>query len=126
VDQAHDVKRVLLVDDEPAVFPLVRRVVERAHPGAVVVYASDLASAEWQLRSTAVRLVLTDMSLVGDGEGGLKVVALATELGIPVAVITAGQAPALQEVRQRGVAIIKKEDMSSGELARLVADAFAT
>jgi response regulator of citrate/malate metabolism len=125
VDETMNVERVLLVDDEPAVFALVRRLIHRAHPGAVVVYASDLATAEWQLRSTSVRLVLTDMCFGDDASAGIKLLELARELSIRAAVLTGGDSLEVDKARGLCVAVLYKQRATGAELSRLVAEAFA-
>jgi DNA-binding NtrC family response regulator len=117
--------RVLLVDDEPVLLGAVRRVLERARPDAVVVYASDAATAEWQLRSTSVRLVVTDMKMASDEEAGMRVVAAACDAGVPVAVLTGSDSPAIDALAKRNVTVIRKQTMTSATLADVINRAFA-
>lgn len=117
--------RVLLVDDEPVLFPILRRIIERARPDAIVVYASDVASARWQIESTSLRLILTDMCLGEDGLGGVKIVDMATAARVPVVVVTGADTVKVDELIRRGVPVIRKQSMSQAELARIVSEAFA-
>lgn len=118
--------RVLLVDDEPALLGALRRVVERACPAAVVVYASDAKTAIWQLQTTAIRLVVTDLRMHGDDDAGLEVVRAAREIGVPVAIITGTEnAGRLAEIVGNAVPIMQKLTMSNEKLATLVAETFA-
>ena len=80
--------RVLLVDDEPAILGALRRIVQRARPDALIVYASDVASAVWQLETTPVRLVLTDLRLGMDAQGGWTVVRAAKAASVRAVMIT--------------------------------------
>lgn len=117
--------RVLLVDDEPAILGALRRIVQKARPDAVVVYASDVAMATWQLHTTAIRFVITDMRMGADEEAGWKVVEAALALNIPAAVITGSDDP---ETRRRaarlGVRMLHKP-VHADKLANMVAEAFA-
>jgi DNA-binding NtrC family response regulator len=117
--------RVLLVDDEPVLFPILRRIIERARPDAVVVYASDVASAQWQIEFTSLRLVLTDMCLGDDLTGGFRVAELAKAAGVPVIAITGAGPEILDELTRREVPVIRKQAMSQAELTRIVTEAFA-
>lgn len=118
--------RVLLVDDEPALLGALRRVVERASPTAVVVYASDAKTAIWQLQTTAIRLVLTDLRMHGDDNAGMAVVRAAKAAGVPVAIITGTEnVEALSEIIEAAVPVMLKRTMSSEKLAALVAETFA-
>jgi DNA-binding NtrC family response regulator len=119
-------QRVLLVDDEPALLGALRRVVERARPDAIVVYASDAATAEWQLETTAIRLVVTDMRMNGDDHAGLRVVAAAEAAGVPVAVLTGMEClDSLEDLVRRAIPLVQKRTMTSAGLAAIVAQAFA-
>ena len=119
--------RVLLVDDEPALLGARRRVVERACPAAVVVYASDAKTAIWQLQTTAIRLVVTDLRMHGDDNAGLSVVRAAKAAGVPVAIITGSEdASLLSEIVAAAVPVMQKRTMSSEKLAALVAATFAS
>jgi DNA-binding NarL/FixJ family response regulator len=118
--------RVLLVDDEPALLGALRRVVERACPMAVVVYASDAQTAIWQLETTAIRLVVTDLTMHGNVLAGLSVVRAAKAAGVPVAIITGTEdAGLLAEIVEAAVPVMLKRTMSSEKLAALVAETFA-
>lgn len=117
--------RVLLVDDEPVLFPILRRIIERARPDAIVVYASDVASAKWQIESTSLRLIFTDMCLGEDLAGGLQVVEMAAAARVPVVVVTGADSAKVDELMRRGVSVIRKQSMSQAELARIVSAAFA-
>ncbi|MEO7094398.1 MAG: response regulator [Polyangiales bacterium] len=119
--------RVLLVDDEPALLGALRRVVERACPDAVVVYASDAKTAVWQLETTAIRLVVTDLTMNGDVGAGMEVVRAAKAAGVPVAIITGTEdAALLAEIVGAAVPVMLKRTMSSEKLAALVSQTFAT
>ena len=118
--------RVLLVDDEPALLSALRRVVERAKPDAVVVYASDAATAVWQLETTAIRLVLTDLSMQGDDKAGWSVVNAARAAGVTVAVITGTTNPEeLEALVRASVPLVEKRFLSTAKLTELVEEAFA-
>ena len=118
--------RVLLVDDEPALLGVLRRVVERACPDAVVVYASDAKTAIWQLQTTAIRLVVTDLRMHGDDNAGMSVVRAAKAAGVPVAIITGTErADEIAELVEPAVPVMLKRTMSSEKLAALIADTFA-
>lgn len=117
--------RVLLVDDEPALLSSLRRVVERARPDAIVVYASDADTAVWQIETTAVRLVLTDMRMQGQPDAGLAVVKAAQHAGVRVAVITGfHDEVAERQVAQASVPIISKANLTASRLSDIVDDAF--
>jgi len=118
--------RVLLVDDEPALLSALRRVVERARPDAVVVYASDADTAVWQIETTAIRLVVTDLQMQGDSTAGWSVVEAARAAGVPVAVVTGTTDPAaLERLVRASVPLMEKRSMSTDRLAQLVEQAFA-
>lgn len=118
--------RVLLVDDEPALLGALRRVVERARPDAVVVYASDAKTAIWQLETTAIRLVVTDLCMNGDEGAGWTVVLAAKAAGVPVAILTGSDDEgALAEVVRSSIPLMQKRTMSGERLAALVENAFA-
>ncbi|MBI2393815.1 MAG: response regulator [Deltaproteobacteria bacterium] len=116
--------RILLVDDEPALLAAVRRVVARARPDAVVVYAADAATAEWQLRSTSLRLVVTDLRMSEDDRAGLRVVRAAAEAGVPVAVLTGADATQIEELCHGDIEVLPKASMTAARLAELVERAF--
>ncbi len=117
--------RVLLVDDEPILLGPLRRLIQRAHPEALVVYASDPEMAEWQLRSTPILLVVTDMRMNSDDHAGLKVVAAAREAGVAVAVLTGAGDDEIAEMARGGFPVVSKRDSLSVTLAKIVNDAFA-
>lgn len=117
--------RVLLVDDEPALLVVLRRVVQRVRPDAVVVYASDAETAQWQLRSTSIRLVVTDMRMNDDDAAGLRVVDAARSAGVPVAVLTGASSKELEELQRQGVTVLQKCAATAARLAQLVEEAFA-
>lgn len=112
---------MLLVDDDPQLLAMVRVLVERARPDAAVVYARDVKTAEWLMRSTTLRLVLTDLKMDADPRAGLTVVALASELGIPVAVLTGHEGGALGELRTANVPVIAKLQLASPSAPELIA-----
>lgn len=117
--------RVLLVDDEPAILGALRRIVQKARPDAVVVYASDVAMATWQLRTTAIRFVITDMRMGDDEEAGWKIVDAAQRLGVAVAVITGSADEETQDrARKLGVRLLSKPVHAHG-LAKIVEETFA-
>lgn len=118
--------RVLLVDDEPALLGALRRVVERSHPKALVVYAADPATAVWQIETTALRLVVTDMRMQGDRDAGWAVINAARAAGIPVCVLTgADEEDLLQALAQSAVPLVQKQRMSTEKLAAIVEQALA-
>lgn len=117
--------RVLVVDDDPQLLTLVRVLVERARPDASVVYARDVQSAEWLMRSTTLRLVLTDLSMDGDPHAGVTVVALARELEIPVAVITANPGALLAKLHELSAVVVAKTELTSPAFAAILDKAFA-
>jgi CheY-like chemotaxis protein len=118
-------QRVLLVDDEPALLSALRRVVERARPDAIVVYASDAETAVWQIETTAIRLVVTDMKMQGDLQAGWSVVRAARAAGIPVAVLTGAAEPGdLDSLARSSVPLVEKSAMSGDALRELVERAF--
>ena len=117
--------RVLLVDDEPAILGALRRIVQKARPEAVVVYASDVAVATWQLRTTAIRFVITDMRMGDDEQAGWKVVEVAKELEVAAAIITGADDPQTrQRAARMGVRILQKP-VYPHVLAALVEETFA-
>jgi len=118
-------KRVLLVDDEPALLRVLRRAVEQAYPEALVVYASDAATAEWQLQSTSIRLVFTDLNMQHDENAGMRVVEAAQNANIPVAVITGAIGEVVDALEARGIEVIPKHRLSAKRLGAFVAAAFA-
>lgn len=118
--------RVLLVDDEPALLGMLRRIVEHVEPSAVIVYASDWSTAEWQLQSTTLRLVITDLRLHSDDRAGFRIVDAAEKAGVPVAVFTGADGAEIEELEGRGITVVRKARMTSGALAEIVARAFAT
>jgi DNA-binding NtrC family response regulator len=115
---------VLLVEDEPALLGALRRVLERARPDAVVVYAADATTAEWQLRSTTVRFVVTDLRMNSDDRAGMRVVDAACEAGVAVAVLTGTDSDELEELKRRNIPIVSKQKMTNARLAELVERAF--
>ena len=118
--------RVLLVDDEPALLSALRRVVERARPDAMVVYASDPASAIRQLETKSIRLVITDMCMDGDSEAGWRVVNAAQLAGVPVAVVSgATSSKDLTKLVESAVPLMEKKWMSNERLTELLERAFA-
>jgi DNA-binding NtrC family response regulator len=118
--------RVLLVDDEPLLLSALRRIVERRWPRARVVYASDVGTAEWQLRSTGVRFVVTDMCMRDDARAGMRVVTAAQLAGVPVAVLTAAASEVIDELRARSVLVLEKSGLSSAGFAELLDRALTT
>jgi DNA-binding NtrC family response regulator len=118
--------RVLLVDDEPALLGALRRVVERSHPKALVVYASDPSTAVWQIETTALRLVVTDMRMQGDCGAGWAVIHAARAAGIPVVVLTGTEEPGmLADIARSAVPLVQKQRMSTEQLASIVERALA-
>lgn len=117
--------RVLLVDDEPILLGPLRRLIQRAHPDALVVYASDPSTAEWQLRSTPIRLVVTDMRMHADEHAGLRVVAAAREAGVTVAVLTGADDHELEDLSRRGFPVVSKRGSITDQLSKIVDLAFA-
>lgn len=117
--------RVLLVDDEPILLGPLRRLIQRAHPEALVVYASDPEMAAWQLRSTPIRLVVTDMRMNSDLHAGLKVVAAAREAGVAVVVLTGAADDEIAEMARGGFPVLSKRGSLSQTLAKTVDEAFA-
>lgn len=116
--------RILLVDDEPALLTAIRRVVQNAYPEAVVVYASDANTAEWQLRSTSLRLVVTDMLMRDDDRAGIRVVKAAREAGVPVAVLTGADVDEVSSLLDGDVDVLAKASLTTARLADLVTRAF--
>jgi DNA-binding NtrC family response regulator len=117
--------RVLLVDDEPILLGPLRRLIQRAHPEALVVYASDPSTAEWQIRSTPIRLVVTDMRMHSDSHAGLRVVAAAREAGVSVAVLTGADDDTLAELARGGFPVVSKRGSITDALSKIVDRAFA-
>lgn len=113
-------QRVLLVDDEPRLLATLRRVIEKICPATIVIYASDLATAEWQLRSTTVRLVFTDLYMANNQPRGLKVIAIARELGIPVAVVTGAEGKVVDDLIAANVKVISKSRLNMEELGAVL------
>lgn len=120
-----NIDRVLLVDDEPVLLGALRRLIQRTHPQALVVYASDARSAEWQLRSTAIRLVVTDMRMHADEHAGLLVIAAARQAGVAVAVLTGASDEQLAELALTGVTVVSKRGSITRALSEIVDRAFA-
>ena len=117
--------RVLLVDDEPALLSALRRIVERTRPDAVVVYASDAATAVWQIETTAIRLVVTDMKMQGNPQAGWSVVNAARAAGVSVAVVTGAAGHDLEGLVRAAVPLLEKSTLSTSQLVELVEQAFA-
>lgn len=115
-------KRILLVDDEPSLLSIVRRVVAREHPQMVTVYASSPETAEWQLNSTSIGLVVTDMRMNADELAGLRVVRAARQAGVPVALLTGGGKPEHEELED--VPFIDKSTMTTQRLSQVIEHAF--
>lgn len=115
-------QRILLVDDEPLLLSLVRRVLAKEHPDVVVVYAADAATAEWQLSCTSIRLVVTDMKMSSDENAGLRVVRAARLAGVPVAVLTGGGMPSLEGLE--GVPVLEKSTLTAKHLTNVIDQAF--
>lgn len=120
-----NIDRILLVDDEPLLLGPLRRLIQRAHPNALVVYASDPAAAEWQLRSTAIRLVVTDMRMHSDEHAGRRVVAAAREAGVAVAVLTGASDSDLEDLVREGLEVVSKRGSITHALSEIVDRAFA-
>lgn len=114
------IDRILLVDDEPVLLGPLRRWIQRSHPEALVVYASDPQLAEWQLRSTPIRLVVTDMRMHNDPEAGLRVVAAAREAGVPVVVLTGADDHELAKLAESGLPVISKRSSIAEQLSAIV------
>jgi DNA-binding NarL/FixJ family response regulator len=118
--------RVLLVDDEPAILGALRRIVQKARPDAIVVYASDVATATWQLRTTAIRFVITDMKMGGDDAAGWAVVDAARKLDVAAVIITGNDETAtVDRARRLGVRLLHKP-VNAPALAKMVEEVFAT
>jgi DNA-binding NtrC family response regulator len=118
--------RVLLVDDEPAILGALRRIVQKARPDAVVVYASDVATATWQLRTTAIRFVITDMRMGADQTAGWAVVEAAQKLGVAAVIITGNDEPqTFERAKKLGVRLLHKP-VNARALATMVEEVFAT
>lgn len=116
--------RVLLVDDEPLLLGVVRRIVEAKQPGARVVYACDAATAMWQLQSTSIRLVVTDLRMNADDLAGLKVVEAARSAGVPVAILSGAASSVLEQLAAQDITVVPKDEKMKDRLATLVASAF--
>lgn len=119
------IDRVLLVDDEPVLLGPLRRIIQRVQPDAVVVYASSPQMAEWQLRTTASQLVVTDMRMGGAELAGLRVVAAAREAGVEVAVLTAADDETLAELRKGDVPVISKRGSITHAIHDVLEHAFS-
>ena len=118
--------RVLLVDDEPAILGALRRIVQKARPDAVVVYASDVATATWQLRTTAIRFVITDMKMGLDDQAGWAVVDAARKLDVTCVIITGNDdVETTKRAERTGVRLLHKP-VNAAALAKMVEDVFAT
>lgn len=116
--------RILLVDDEPLLLTSIRRVLARVRPNAVVVYASSAEAAEWQLRCTTLKLVVTDMRMQSDPRAGMRVVRAAREAKVPVAIMTSVDPAELADLVGPDVEILAKGDMTVERLTNLVERAF--
>lgn len=117
--------RILLVDDEPLLLSSLRRIVARTRPDAVVVYAATPEAAEWQLQSTTVRLVVTDMRMWSDDRAGMRVIGAARHAGVPVAVLSGADPAFLESLGLEGIAIIHKRTMTTDQVAKLIETVFA-
>lgn len=118
------IDRVLLVDDEPILLGPLRRLIQRVHPGALVVYASSPQMAEWQLRTTAIQLVVTDLRMGGDELAGMRVVEVAREVGVTVAVLTAADDATLAELRKAEYPVVSKRASITSAINEIVEHAF--
>ena len=116
--------RILLVDDEPLLLTSIRRVLARVRPNAIVVYASSAEAAEWQLRCTTLKLVVTDMRMQADPRAGMRVVRAAREAKVPVAIMTSVDPAELVDLVGPDVEILAKGDMTVERLTNLVERAF--
>lgn len=117
--------RILLVDDEPLLLTSIRRVLARVRPNAIVVYASSAEAAEWQLRCTTLKLVVTDMRMQADPRAGMRVVRAAREAKVPVAIMTSVDPVELVDLVGPDVEILAKGDMTVERLTNLVERAFS-
>ena len=114
-DPAAPLKRVLLVDDEPAVIHITKRMLEMG--GYAVAGATSAAQGLRMLEAGAWDLVITDRSMPGmDGEE------LATQIKrfapqLPVLLITGY--PDLVVHRERFVAVLQKPFASAELLAQV-------
>jgi len=120
-----NIDRVLLVDDEPMLLGPLRRLVQRVQPDALVVYAADASMAEWQIRSTPIRLVVTDLRMNGDEFAGMRVVAAARKAGVGVAVLTGAGDDVMLRLSRDGVTVVSKHGSIAKALTEIVGDAFA-
>lgn len=118
------IHRVLLVDDEPVLLGPLRRLIQRAHPDALVVYASDPRTAEWQIQSTPIRLVVTDMRMHSDEHAGLRIIAAARAAGVAVAVLSGASEEELSELGLT-VPVVFKSGSICKALTEIVERAFA-
>ena len=120
-----DARTVLLVDDEPAVRDITKRLLERA--GFRVIEAADgyAALAIASQRDLKLDLLLTDMIM--PGLDGREVAARFREArpGVPVVGITgfAGEADQGAVVEQAGLAALVTKPFSADALIRAVASA---
>lgn len=117
--------RILLVDDEPLLLTSIRRVLARVRPNAVVVYASSADAAEWQLRCTTLKLVVTDMRMQADPRAGIRVVRAARDANVPVAIMTSVDPVELDGLVGEDVEILSKGEMTVERLTKLVERAFS-
>jgi len=117
---------MLLVDDEPVLLSTMRRVIEEVKPNATVVYASDPDMALWQIETTSLRLVITDMQMGGKADAGWVVVRAALAAGVKVAVVSGrGIGAMTRELARMSVPFIRKDELSISTLTPIVLDAFA-
>jgi len=112
--------RVLLVDDNPSFLVAMRRIVHRLRPEATVVYAADVAAAQWRLRTTDVCLVFTDMRLPSGDQDGLRVVSAAREAGVPVAVVSGVDGSWRAELAQLNVTVLRKAELTTSAIGGLI------
>ncbi|GAC1597284.1 MAG: hypothetical protein NVS3B20_20100 [Polyangiales bacterium] len=118
--------RVLLVDDEPALLSALRRAIEKTLPDSVVVFAGEAKTAVWQIETTSICLVVTDMRMQGDSQAGWTVVRAAQSAGIPVIVISGMTETAeLESVAHEAIPMIEKRNFSPEKLAALIVTALA-
>jgi len=117
--------RVLVVDDEPLLLSSLRRLLARARPDIIVVYASSAQAAEWQLESTSLRFVMTDLRMHADAQAGLRVVKAARAAQVPVAVVTSAMPHEIDALSLDGVEVIPKAALSAEVLGELLQRAFA-
>lgn len=125
-----DTHRILLVDDEPALLGALRRMIERARPDAIVVYASDADSAIWQLETTALRFVLTDLKMQGNASAGWAVVDAARRAGVPIVILSGSvETPEDEaqpnELERASVPRVSKAALNGARLSALVEQAFS-